>query len=86
MTSRRKARLDRGPPGKPLKAAFRQRLLTTQGTDAAKNIVGRNRGTLTDMIGIIPVDTITAAGLSENALRTRLHDQAKKKYPAIFKS
>jgi hypothetical protein len=86
LTSRRKARLDRGPPGKPLKVEFRQRLLTTQGTDAAKKIVGRKRGILTDMIGIILAETITAAGLSENALRIRLRDQAKEKYPAISKS
>ncbi|MFM9634796.1 MULTISPECIES: IS5 family transposase [Streptomyces] len=60
--------------------------LTSQGTDAAKKIVGRKRGILTDTIGLILAVTVTAAGLSENALGIRLLDQAKEKYPTISKS
>ncbi|SHN31369.1 Transposase [Streptomyces yunnanensis] len=60
--------------------------LTSQGTDAAKKIVGRKRGILTDTIGLILAVTVTAAGLSENALGMRLLDQAKEKYPTISKS
>lgn len=60
--------------------------LTSQGTDAAKKIIGRKRGILTDMIGLILAVTATAAGLSENALGIRLLDQATEKYPTILKS
>ena len=42
--------------------------VTSQGTDAAKKIIGRKRGILTDTIGLILAVTVTAAGLSENAL------------------
>lgn len=52
--------------------------VTSQGTDAAKKIVGRKRGILTDTIGLILAVTVTAASLSENALGIRLLDQAKK--------
>ncbi|WP_189282555.1 IS5 family transposase, partial [Streptomyces atratus] len=41
--------------------------VTSQGTDAAKKIVGRKRGILTDTIGLILAVTVTAASLSENA-------------------
>ncbi len=59
---------------------------TSQGTDAAKKIVGRKWGILTDTIGLILAVTVTAASLSENALGIRLLDQAKKTYPTITKS
>jgi hypothetical protein len=59
---------------------------TSQGTDAAKKIVGRNRGIPTDTIGLILAVTVTAASLSENALGIRLLDQAKNTYPTISKS
>ena len=60
--------------------------VTSQGTDAAKKIVGRKRGILTDTIGLILAVTVTAAGLSENAPGIRLLDQAKETYPALSKS
>ncbi|MFH9354838.1 IS5 family transposase [Kitasatospora sp. NPDC017646] len=60
--------------------------LTSQGTDAAKKIVGRKRGILTDTIGLILAVAVTAASLSENALGIRLLNQAKKTYPSISKS
>ncbi|MFF3411764.1 IS5 family transposase [Streptomyces sp. NPDC002742] len=60
--------------------------LSSQGTDAAKKIVGRKRGILTDTIGLILAVTVTAASLSENALGIQLLDQAKGTYPTISKS
>jgi len=60
--------------------------VTSQGTDAAKKIVGRKRGILTDTIGLILAVTVAGAGLSENAMGTRLLDQAKATYPTIAKS
>lgn len=61
-------------------------LLTSQGTDPAKKIVGRKRGILTDTIGLLLAAVVTAASLSENAVGIRLLDQAKEKYPTISKS
>ncbi|GAA1139346.1 transposase [Kitasatospora gansuensis] len=60
--------------------------LSSQGTDAAKKIVGRKRGILTDTIGLVLAVTVTAASLSENALGIQLLNQVKKTYPSISKS
>ncbi|WAX81034.1 IS5 family transposase [Streptomyces sp. KMM 9044] len=60
--------------------------VTSQGTDAAKKIVGRKRGILTDTIGLLLAVTVTAASLSENAVGIRLLDRAKEAYPTISKS
>ena len=60
--------------------------LTSQGIDAAKKIVGRKRGILTDTIGLILAVTVTAASLSENAVGIRLLDKAQKTYPTISKA
>jgi transposase len=60
--------------------------LTSQGTDAAKKIVGRKRGILTDTLGLLLAVIVTAASLSENAVGIQLLDQAKKTYPTITKS
>jgi hypothetical protein len=60
--------------------------LASQGTDAAKKIVGRKRGILTDTIGLILAVTVTAASLSGNAVGILLLDKAKKTYPTISKS
>ncbi|MGY3204628.1 IS5 family transposase [Streptomyces sp. TE5632] len=60
--------------------------LTSQGTDAAKRIVGRKRGILTDTLGLLLVAIVTTASLSENVVGTRLLDQAKETYPTITKS
>lgn len=48
--------------------------------------MGWKRGILTDTIGLILAVTLTAAGLSENALGIRLLDPAKETYPTISKS
>jgi transposase len=60
--------------------------LTSQGKDAAKKIVGRKRGIITDTLGPLLAVTVTAASLSENAVGIRLLDQAKETYPTISKS
>ncbi|ODA70518.1 hypothetical protein APS67_005252 [Streptomyces sp. AVP053U2] len=60
--------------------------VTSQGTDAAKKIVGRERGILTDTIGLLLAVTVTAASPSENAVGIRLLDRAKEAYPTISKS
>jgi transposase len=97
LTAWRKARLDRRPTGQPAKVDLRDVFnallktstnvpLTSQETDAAKKIAGRNRGILTDAIGLILAVTVTAASLSENAVGIQLLGQAKKTYPTISKS
>ncbi|MEU0941175.1 IS5 family transposase [Embleya sp. NPDC005971] len=60
--------------------------LTSQGTDAAKKIVGRKRGIATDTLGLILAVHVTAASLSENAVGIRLLDHLKTKYPTITKT
>jgi transposase len=60
--------------------------LASQGIDAAKKIVGRKRGIVTDTFGLILAVIVTAASLSENAVGTRLLDQAKNTYPTISKT
>jgi transposase len=60
--------------------------LTSQGTDAAKKIVGRKRGIVTDTLGLILAVIVTAASLSENAVGIRLLDHAKSTYPTISKT
>lgn len=60
--------------------------LAGQGTDAAKKIVGRKRGILTDTLGLLLAVTVAAASLSENALGINLLNQAKKTYLSISKS
>ncbi|MFJ8542094.1 IS5 family transposase [Streptomyces sp. NPDC093586] len=60
--------------------------LTSQGTDAAKKIVGRKRGILTDTIGLILAVTVAGADLSENAMGRRLLDQAEETCPTITKN
>ncbi|MEU0965043.1 IS5 family transposase [Streptomyces sp. NPDC005917] len=61
-------------------------LLTSQGTDAAKKIVGRKRGIITDTLGLLLAVTVTAASLSGNAVGIRLPDHAKNTHPTISKS
>src|SRR6266568_5808390 len=48
--------------------------LASQGIDAAKKIVGRKRGIVTDTLGLILAVIVTAASLSENAVGVRLLD------------
>jgi transposase len=60
--------------------------LTSQGTDAGKKIVGRKRGVITDVLGLILAMTVSAASLSDNAIGIRLLNQAKNTYPTISKA
>ncbi|MEV1070198.1 transposase [Streptomyces sp. NPDC050263] len=60
--------------------------LTSQGTDAAKKIAGRERGIITDTLGLLLAVTVTAASRSENAVGIHLLDQARKTCPTISKS
>jgi transposase len=60
--------------------------LTSQGTDAAKKIVGRKRGIVTDALGIILAVTVAAASLSDNVIGKELLDHTKSIYPTITKT
>lgn len=60
--------------------------LASQGTDAAKKIVGRKRGVATDTLGLLLTVIVAAASLSENAFGTRLLDRAKKTHRKISKT
>ncbi|TDE41383.1 IS5 family transposase [Nonomuraea mesophila] len=60
--------------------------LTSQGTDAAKKIVGRKRGIVTDTLGLILAVAVAAAGLSDNVIGKGLLDQTKSAYPTISKT
>ncbi|MCK9905109.1 transposase [Parafrankia colletiae] len=59
---------------------------TSQGTDAAKKIVGRKRGVVTDTLGLLLAVTVTAAHLSDNTLGIRLLDQATTTWRTIAKT
>ncbi|MEV0975212.1 IS5 family transposase [Microtetraspora glauca] len=59
---------------------------TTQGTDAAKKIVGRKRSVATDALGLLLAVTVCAASVSENHAGTRVLDQAKAAHPTITKT
>ncbi|MGI5487915.1 IS5 family transposase [Microtetraspora malaysiensis] len=59
---------------------------TTQGTDAAKKIVGRKRSVATDTLGLLLAVTVCAASVSENHAGTRVLDQAKAAHPTITKT
>jgi hypothetical protein len=55
--------------------------LNSQGADAAKKIVGRKRGIVTDALGLLLAVTVTAASLSENAIGIHLLNHVKKTHP-----
>lgn len=58
----------------------------SQGTDAAKKIVGRKRGVVTDTLGLLLTVIVTAASLSENAVGIRLLDRVTETYRTISKT
>jgi transposase len=58
----------------------------TQGTDAAKKIVGRKRGIVTDTLGLLLAVLVMAASVSENHAGTQLLDQAKALHPTVTKA
>ncbi|MGW0811633.1 IS5 family transposase [Nonomuraea sp. NPDC002799] len=57
--------------------------VSTQGTDAAKKIVGRKRSIATDALGLLLAVTVCAASVSENQAGIRVLDQAKTDHPSI---
>ena len=55
----------------------------TQGTDAAKLIVGRKRAIATDVLGLLLAVVVLAASVSENKAGIQVLDQAKATHPTI---
>ncbi|MCP2353184.1 transposase [Nonomuraea thailandensis] len=55
----------------------------TQGTDAAKKIVGRKRSVATDALGLLLAVVVCAASVSENQAGIQVLDQAKAAHPAL---
>ncbi|WP_231931634.1 IS5 family transposase [Micromonospora echinospora] len=62
--------------------------LATQGTDGGKKIVGRERGVITDTLGLFLAVIVTAASASasDNAIGMDLLDQATTTYPTLTKT
>jgi transposase len=58
----------------------------TQGIDAAKRIVGRKRGIVTDALGLLLAVVVTAASVSDNTIGAHLLDHTKATYPTITKT
>jgi len=58
----------------------------TQGTDAAKLIVGRKRSIAIDTIGLLLAVIVCAASTSENQAGMYVLDHAKQQYPTITKA
>jgi transposase len=58
----------------------------SQGTDAAKKIVGRKRGIATDTLGLLLAVIVTAASVTENASGIRLLTQARAARPTITRA
>jgi transposase len=59
---------------------------TTQGIDAGKRIVGRNRGIVTDTLGLLLAVIVTAASVSANTFGVDLLDQATAAHPTVTKT
>lgn len=57
--------------------------LETQGTDAAKLIVGRKRSIATDALGLLLAVVVCAASVHENNAGIRVLEQAKALHPTI---
>ena len=60
--------------------------LKTQGTDAAKRIIGRKRSIVTDALGLLLAVVVCAASVSENNAGIRAINQAKAIHPTITKA
>ncbi len=59
---------------------------TTQGTDAAKKIVGRKRSVVTDTVGLLLAVIVMAASVTDNSAGIQVLDQVKAVYPTITKT
>ena len=55
----------------------------SQGTDAAKKIVGRKRSVATDTLGLLLAVVVCAASVSENQAGIQVLDQAKGAHPTL---
>ena len=60
--------------------------LDTQGIDAGKKIIGRERGIITDTLGLLLAVIVTAASVSDNVIGNALLDQATTTHPALAKT
>ncbi|MEU0572890.1 IS5 family transposase [Nonomuraea sp. NPDC005983] len=88
------ARVKEGRPAEPTAAVIDTQSVKTstnpptetQGTDAAKKIVGRKRGVVTDVSGLLLAVLVCAASVSENQVGIALLDQAKASHPALTKT
>jgi transposase len=60
--------------------------IETQGTDAAKKIVGRKRSVATDTLGLLLAVIVVAACVSENKAGIAVLDQVKALHPSITKT
>ena len=60
--------------------------LETQGTDAAKLIVGRKRSIATDALGLLLAVVVCAASVHENTAGIHVLNQAKALHPTITKA
>jgi transposase len=59
---------------------------TTQGTDAAKKIVGRKRSIATDALGLLLAVIVMAASVTENKAGIQTLDEVTTTYPSITKT
>jgi transposase len=60
--------------------------LNTQGIDAGKKIIGRERGIITDTLGLLLAVIVTAASISDNTIGNALLEQATTAHPALTKT
>lgn len=60
--------------------------VATQGTDAAKKIVGRKRSIATDTLGLLLAVIVIAASVTENTAGIQVLDQVKALHPTITKT
>lgn len=58
----------------------------TQGTDAAKKIIGRKRSVVTDTLGLLLAVIVMAASATENTAGIRALDQVKATHPTVVKT
>ncbi|MGW2571654.1 IS5 family transposase [Streptomyces sp. NPDC001537] len=58
---------------------------SSQGTDAAKKIVGRKRNIVTDTIGLLLAVLVTAASVQDSTAGTQLIDQVAAAHPTVRK-
>ena len=60
--------------------------IATQGTDAAKKIVGRKRGIVTDTLGLLLFMIVPATSVSDDVIDIYLLNQTSTEYPTVTKT